>query len=797
MKRLLFGFLLCSGIYFVDAQTVPQGGADETTPSHSEYFSWVNNTNEGATSIQTAVNLDFFRWLHDRYGMQLDLYAFDAGAIDGAGMYGNMKSVSFLRKFPASFDAVSRQAAAMNTRLGIWCGPDGFGDTEQQAQDRINMMVDLVRRYHFGLFKMDAVCGQLRPEKYTYFEHMMSQIRQLSPDFVLLNHRLNLGPGMKYSTTYLLGGAETYIDVHMTNDLTATHHRAKALCREGPENLTRLTEDHGVCLSSCLDNWEDDLILQAFGRELILAPEIYGNPWLLKDSEFPYLAFIFNLHRTYRDILVHAQRLPEANYGPQALSRGDGATRFLALRNISWKPVTYHLSLGKELGLQDNGKSVRVRQYHPYVFDLGTHRFGSTLDVTVLPFRAALIKVTTAPERDRVALSGIPYYIVSDGVGKDVALKLLGMPGTTYNVGLSKSSTKFSSAQLDGKSFDKLFKSSWVKLSFAGQRLTKDYHRLLADMQPCEVPDDASSLYNATCFAADNNALEARSLKRSGPTSIPQVQAARDAFFNQPLFKQREIWDRNLFDGDEQTGFSISQRWGDARIDGHSQFCLDLGKDTEMDKLVFQSFDEFSIAPLKSGEGANAQISSDLLHWKNIQFVSGTRMELDLSHAGAFRYLRFAPCPLRLSEITGFQGGKMLDSKEWRANNLFRSYGSASCSAVKAWKADFTLNEIPKGSYLCIAINGTHGTEGAWAALKVDGKYVGCPDRAPSFTANPWEYRSNNSDKNYTYYVPLTPDMKDKKIEAWVLSFGPAELKPETWITAYPIPFESKELLLK
>lgn len=32
-------------------------------------------------------------------------------------------------------------------------------------------------------------------------------------------------------------------------------------------------------------------------------------------------------------------------------------------------------------------------------------------------------------------------------------------------------------------------------------------------------------------FAADNNALEVRSLQRSGEISIPEVKAARDAFF--------------------------------------------------------------------------------------------------------------------------------------------------------------------------------------------------------------------------------------------------------------------------
>ena len=255
-------------------------GADENTPSISEYFSWINNTNEGSTETQTLINLDFFEWLNKEYGMQLDIYAFDAGAIDGRRFYGNMESQRFKNQFPNGFQPIVKKAASMNTRLGLWGGPDGFGNSNKEEQERTRMMVSLCKDYNFMLFKMDAVCGQLRPEKYDAFDNMLTRCRQYSPDLILLNHRLELGSGTKHSTTFLLGGKETYIDVHMSNTTCAPHHRASALAREIPPGLTRLTEDHGVCLSSCLDYWEDDLVLQAFNRNLILAPQIYGNPWL-------------------------------------------------------------------------------------------------------------------------------------------------------------------------------------------------------------------------------------------------------------------------------------------------------------------------------------------------------------------------------------------------------------------------------------------------------------------------------------------------------------------------------------
>ena len=473
-KVFLVGLLACSAAAFAQTTPQPAGGADERTPSKSEYFSWINNTNEGATARQTAINLDFFRWMKETYGMTLDIYAFDAGAIDGAKMYGSTSSGRFRRQFPQGFGPLSREAAALGIHFGLWGGPDGFGQTPEESRQREEMMVSLVRDYGFRLFKMDAVCGQLRPEKYPDFDRMMTRVRQIAPDFIFLNHRLQLGEATRHSTTYLLGGAETYIDVFMTNDITATHHRAKALARKAPEGLTRLTEDHGVCLSSCLDGWEDDLILQAFNRNLILSPQIYANPWLLRDDEFPRLAYIYNLHRKYRDILVNGMRLPETAYGPEAVSRGNGQTRFVTLRNLTWDPVKYRVRLDKEIGLASNGRRVNVRLYHPFATDLGRHQYGSVIEVEVLPFRAAVVRVTN-----------------------------------------------------DAKAADD---SELTRLIPSADKRKEFIHYKVAEFKECPVPDDISSYYYATCFAADNNALEVRSLLRSGATQVPQVQAARDAF---------------------------------------------------------------------------------------------------------------------------------------------------------------------------------------------------------------------------------------------------------------------------
>ena len=104
-------------------------GADETTPSHPQYFSWINNTNEGATEEQTLINLEYFKWLHDTYGMNLEIYAWDAGNLDGSGgTYAHPDETPKLKEqYPNGYGPSAKKAAEFGCSLGVWAGADGFG----------------------------------------------------------------------------------------------------------------------------------------------------------------------------------------------------------------------------------------------------------------------------------------------------------------------------------------------------------------------------------------------------------------------------------------------------------------------------------------------------------------------------------------------------------------------------------------------------------------------------------------------------------------------------------------------
>jgi hypothetical protein len=98
-----------------------------------------------------------------------------------------------------------------------------------------------------------------------------------------------------------------------------------------------------------------------------------------------------------------------------------------------------------------------------------------------------------------------------------------------------------------------------------------------------------------------------------------------------------------------------------------------------------------------------------------------------------------------------------------------------------------------------VALNGSHGVEGAYAAATVDGKLLGAPDRAQSYQSNTWEYVNSRTDKNYTYYIPLDENDSGKPIEVFVMGFDEDHLdfRPEVRITANPVPYRKINLVLE
>jgi hypothetical protein len=273
------------------------------------------------------------------------------------------------------------------------------------------------------------------------------------------------------------------------------------------------------------------------------------------------------------------------------------------------------------------------------------------------------------------------------------------------------------------------------------------------------------------------------------------VRAAQEAFFSQDAFVNKGIWDRNLFDGNIHTAFWQKRRNNVPQGINGGCLRLDLGEATWLDELIIRVPDYFALQPLKSGVGYHAYTSRDLINWQVHPYIADTLIKVSIDKA--IRYIRFNDFPQNIAEIEAYNDQVPLPRDRWKASNLFAP--ASNMKAQKAWSASFTLSEIPKGSYLAIAINGEHGIEGAYASVKIGGEYKGCPDRAVSYPSNTWEHVVAGTGRNYTYYFPLKGEMVNEEIQVYVMGYNrdQPDLKPEVWLCTYPPPYEKIRLVLE
>lgn len=123
------------------------------------------------------------------------------------------------------------------------------------------------------------------------------------------------------------------------------------------------------------------------------------------------------------------------------------------------------------------------------------------------------------------------------------------------------------------------------------------------------------------------------------------------------------------------------------------------------------------------------------------------------------------PAMIRLQGCGTAPNGADLDTTGWRVSNLF----APEKRIEKLWRMDFEIEDVADDGYVAVALNGVHGEEGAYAAFLINGIPYGCPDRAPSFPANPWEFVTLRRGSGYTYYFPLNQSFNGKHATVFVM----------------------------
>jgi hypothetical protein len=660
------------------------------------YFDWLCHDNSGPRESEVLANFDALRRLKELYGLQFDIYNSDAGLVESQGTYYPEFKANFLSRFPAGLKPLAEASRALGMRLGLWLGPDGFGETPDAMSARREQLLSWVRDFNVGLFKMDTVVSELAhpdryilEKKYQSLADALSEARCIDPGFIAINHRINNSPYMLTITDCLLWrGEETYIDVHISNETASLYNRDCSIGRELSSEFLgtpfRQFEDHGICFNSCLEKWEDDLVTQAFGRASVLSPEMYGTFFFLGDGDYPRLARLIQLHKRLEPLLKTSYPLPGGD-----IAHADGASSLVLVRNMSWEPAFKTIPLDASIGLAAApGAPLTVRQRHPWerlMKRAGEGAvFGGTLPVEMDPFSIRLIQVDTAPPAEPL-VAGVPYEIVPGPDAGNFGVKLLGTPGQKADVALLHfgDRTVRTAAGLPVPTGE----APW-RVTFPGRPAAGPSFARLAELAKFTIDDDALEI------------REMVRLKRE-PSSLAEIEACRDYMWDKVVAAEGTF--RNAFDGDPGT------RWSDgfprrspftgspaAYRSETSLWRIDLGRLTDLARLELRVVRRTDAAFLEAVE-----TSSDLTTWARTDGLSlaaaegipaasplkrrgrtiqifdvdaGDKRPVGISiplAGGPCRYVRIRGRNFGVSEILGYDGaGRPLDRSGWRATNF-------------------------------------------------------------------------------------------------------------------------------
>jgi len=782
------------------------------------YFDWLCHDNSGPLESEILANFAALKKLKELYGLQFDIYNSDAGLVESQGTYFPQYRAIFDKRFPRGLRPVADAAAALRMRLGLWVGPDGFGETPDAMAARRSQLVSWVRDFNVGLFKFDTVVSALRHDdkyvlekKYQSLVDALAEARRIDPSFIAINHRVNNSPYMLTVTDCLLWrGQETYIDVHITNTSDSLYNRDCSINRELTSQFFdvpfRQFEDHGICFNSCIEKWDNDLVAQAFGRASVLSPEMYGTFFFLRDDDYPRLARLIQLHKQSEPLLKRAFPLKDGD-----ISHSDGRAALIVVRNPSWESKTKSIPLDGTIGLAAaTGAPMTVRQRHPHELLLEAERagfkFGDSLQIELDPFDLRLIQVDLDPVAEPY-LGGIPYDVAPHEHKQTFDLKLLGAPGQEYDVkfhnfeGRTLASDEKKSVPPAGKA---------LKIGFPGKKLAEPFFSDLGDCRDV-APGEADGTYLAELakFSIDDDSLEIRELEelKRNPSALPEIEACRAYMWRNVV--ETEGTCRNAFDGQPATrwsdGFPKRNSYSSIPVPYRSDSSLwriDMGESVDLAKLELSVVRRTDAAFLES-----AEVSTDLKNWTRggglsfretvgIPFskeIRQRRQPIKLYDVEAgdgkpvtvvvsfppnrSRFVRMRGRNFGVSEIVGYdrRGGK-LDRSQWRATNF---YGETAASP-RILKSVHTLRQFWPGREFAVAVRGgkqkLDPVDGAFVVFAVDGKMIVPQKRAPSYPYHSYEanssYLKDDKLEGMTFRLPVRPEWKGKKVEVCVVLSG-------------------------
>lgn len=722
----------------------------------SFYFDWLTHASEGLTEENMKKVLNYLQMLRKEYGIQFDIFAVDDGIVETRwGITFDRYRLQHESLFPKGIKSLTETAKNMGMGFGVWIGPDGFGDTEVSFFSRVDTVVKMVKDWNINLIKLDACVAPLlcadpysNEAKMEKLEILVKKCREVNPALIVINHRISLSPYiLTILDTTLWEGAEGYPELMLYNSTKprlftryASYGRGKPVYYG---TYSQLLEDHGVCFNGFHEGWAEEMVVQAFGRALMLSPEFYGALFLLPDSEYLELGRLMKLAAEKRSILSQTQYINETG----DFLHSNGNQSIICMINDTWEVKERNVAVGPSIGIYSEDEEFIVLKHYPLHGAQAENawRVKRNENITIMlgAFSTCLLEVLPADPCDYQDSTVLSHAIVTHKPERmDKAVVELG-PFTH---------TACSSGDVE--------RSEKVR------------------------------------FAISNDPIEIQQIKRLGQSKYEEVNECRRFFYDKVRNECCGIAE-NAWDNDQATA------WGDAPYDRKTAniWRLDLGDYHQVEKIEIKLSHRWNGPVFEHENGRKLlepvifEASEDAVHWFQstaciyyirTAFIDGELPDKLIAEfddlTKPVRYIRFHFHGVLVQDIKVLERKNgMLEEvgrSSWYGNNLFTARHPQAIF-YKKWKVD----EVWEGRYLAvivrlqdnITIPARRENAVAWVESE-DGDIMNIADASPAFPFHPWESQGDDFYTNsFTFRFALKEEMARKNLIVKLAWYGPEE----------------------
>ncbi|MEZ5976928.1 MAG: hypothetical protein R3F34_01750 [Planctomycetota bacterium] len=363
-----------------------------------------------------------------------------------------------------------------------------------------------------GALVLDASYGPLRPEAGYAQAQAIAACRERVPDLLVVPRGVELGPSAEFAATRGSGQGPW---MQAPPPAALTPH-AVELARGRAES--RLSESAPVVLDG-REGWDDAFVWQTFGLAPLFGPDVEGAPWRLSDRDLVRFARLLEVFDANRDLPSQPPSLVATKTGPAPSRAATAARSSSCATSASTRSLSS--SWSDRSSVSTRTLEYEARRWHPTERYLGRFASGSSLSITVPPFRCVLVGLS-ADGFDEPVIEGCDQLWIPspDDVGR-AASSWIGAPGSELVVRLHPDGETFTRASVDGIGVDGLLAGGEARIRrSATATASLELSASAQAFEAVDVPKDAGRIASAVLAAREAFDPSANALRMVGAKRV-------------------------------------------------------------------------------------------------------------------------------------------------------------------------------------------------------------------------------------------------------------------------------------